>query len=282
MRELSGKVAVITGAASGLGRELALACAAERMRLVLADLPSAPMAETVALIERTGALAAADIATTACDVSKPEQVEALAAFAWSRFGGTQLLFNNAGVAVSGPVWSSTPEDWAWVLGVNLMGVVHGIRAFVPRMLAAGEAAHIVNTASAAGFLSVPGSSVYCASKHGVVTVSECLAHELALEKSARIGVTVLAPAFFRTGIIDAARNRPAGLAATNPGAAPYEAQMRHAVEHGRLSAADIARCAMDGVKEGRFYVFTHRPILPSVARRTREAVEGLPPTSPLS
>lgn len=279
MRELAGKVAVITGAAGGLGRELALLCAAERMRLVLADLEGSPIADTVSALERAGPLP--EIATTTCDVSKPADVEALAAFAWQRFGGAQLLFNNAGVAVSGPVWTTTPEDWTWVMGVNLMGVVHGIRAFVPRMLAAGAPAHIVNTASAAGFVSVPGSSVYCASKHGVVTVSECLVHELALER-AQIGVTVLAPAFFKTGIIDAARNRPSELSATNPLAAPYEAQMRKAVTSGRLSAADIAKSAMEAVKEGRFYVFTHAPILPTVTRRAREAVEGLAPTSPLS
>jgi NAD(P)-dependent dehydrogenase (short-subunit alcohol dehydrogenase family) len=249
------------------------------MRLVVADVAAAPLAETVSVLERAG-VAPIDVASVPCDVSRPADVEALAAGTWTRFGGAQLLFNNAGVATCGPVWTSTPEDWAWVLGVNLMGVVHGIRAFVPRMLESGLPAHIVNTASVAGFLSVPGSSVYCASKHAVVTVSECLAHELEIEK-APIGVSVIAPAYFNTGIVDSARNRPAELAATNTRSAPYEARLRRAVASGRLSAADIARLTLEAVKADRFYVYTHPAILPSVAQRAREVAEGLSPSNPM-
>ncbi|HNR22350.1 MAG TPA: SDR family NAD(P)-dependent oxidoreductase [Steroidobacteraceae bacterium] len=282
MRELTGRVAVVTGAASGIGRELALACAREGMRLVLADLDRAGLDATLALLPRAGgptSPAAAPLAVT-CDVSKPDSVERLAAASWDTFGDVHLLFNNAGVAVSGPVWAATIEDWQWSLGVNLMGVVHGIRSFVPRMLERGQEGHIVNTASVAGFISVPGSAVYCATKHAVVTLSECLLHDLALVKS-RLAVSVLAPAFVNTGIADSARNRPAELAATNPLAAPFEERMRRAICAGRLSAADIAQLTIEGVKADRFYIISHPAILPSIEARAREILEGRIPVSPM-
>lgn len=276
MRELAGKVAAITGAASGIGRELAYACARAGLRLVLADLDRAGLDATVA---RVPAPAAGCLAID-CDVSKPASVEQLAQRAYDAFGDVHLLFNNAGVAVCGPAWTATPEDWQWSIGVNLMGVVHGIRSFVPRMLARGQEGHVVNTASVAGFVSVPGSSVYCATKHAVVTLSECLQHDLALAKS-RLAVSVLAPAFVNTGIADSARHRPAELAATNPLAAPFEARVRKAIEAGRLTAADIARLALEGVREGRFYILTHPAILPAIDTRAREILGGRPPTNPM-
>ena len=279
MHELGGKVAVITGGASGFGRELALLCAGEGMRLVLADVDPRGLEATVALLPQVGDRGA-QVLCVACDVSNAEAVEALAEATYDRFGATHLLFNNAGVGVSGPIWAATLDDWEWVIGVNVMGVVYGIRSFVPRMLAAGEAGHIVNTASVAGFVSVPGSGVYCASKHAVVTISECLLHDLGIARS-RLGVSVLAPAFVSTGIADAARNRPASLAATNPLAKPYEDRVRKAVQSGRLSAADVARFTLEGVKADRFYLFTHPGILPSIAARGREIVEGLPPGNPM-
>lgn len=282
MRELTGKVAVVTGAASGIGRELAFACAREGMRLVLADLDRAGLDTTIARLPPAGTAAspAAAPLAVACDVSKPNSVEQLATFAFDACGDVHLLFNNAGVAVSGPVWAATIEDWQWSLGVNLMGVVHGLRSFVPRMLERAQDGHIVNTASVAGFISVPGSAVYCATKHAVVTVSECLLHDLALAKS-RIAVSVLAPAFVDTGIADCARNRPAALAATNPLAAPFEARMRRATRSGRLTAADVARLTIEGVKEDRFYILTHPAILPSIDTRAREILGGRLPTSPM-
>lgn len=270
-----GGVAVITGAGSGFGRELALLCAAEGMRLSLADIDEEGLAETAGMLE------GGEVITQRCDVSRAEEVNALAEATYARFGGAHLLFNNAGVAAGGPTWTTTTDDWQWVLGVNLMGVVHGIQAFVPRMLESGEPAHIVNTASLAGLTSVPGSSVYCVSKHGVVTLSECLHHELKMQE-APIGVSVLCPAFVKTGIGDSARNRPKDFAASNPLAAPYEDFVRKAIEAGRLSAADIARITMEAIKAGRFYIITHRSSMISIEQRLRDIVEEAIPTNPMS
>ena len=269
--DLKGKVAVVTGAGSGIGRELALACARHGMKVVLADVDEPGMAETTALLGPAGSLA------VRCDVSKADQVESLAVKAHEKFGAVHLLFNNAGVACSGPIWTTTLEDWQWTLGVNLMGVVHGIRSFVPRMLEQGGPAHVVNTASAAGLLSVPGSSVYCVSKHGVVTMSECLKHELQRAKAA-IGVSVLCPAFVPTRIVDAERNRPAELAAANPLGAPYRQMVRKAVESGRISAAEVAAMTLDAVTHGRFYVLPHGKIRNHVETRMQDIVQDRQPT----
>ncbi|MEN8663547.1 MAG: SDR family NAD(P)-dependent oxidoreductase [Polycyclovorans sp.] len=275
MKDLKNKVAVITGAGSGFGRELALLCAAEGMRLALADIDEAGL-------EGTQALLPADTETlrVRCDVSKAESVQALADRTYERFGAAHLLFNNAGVAVAGPTWTTTSDEWQWVLGVNLMGVVHGVQAFVPRMLEQKDACHVVNTASVAGLLSVPASSVYCVSKHGVVTLSECLHHELRAANAA-IGVSVLCPAYVNTGIADSDRHRPAALAASNPLSAPYEARVRKAVRSGKLSAADVARMTMDAVKADRFYILTHPAIKPAIEARMRDILDERTPTNPM-
>jgi len=273
MRDLAGKVAVVTGAGSGIGRELAIACAREGAGVVLADVDEPGMRDSAAAIASRGRATL----EVRCDVSRPEEVEHLAARAYERFGAVHLLFNNAGVAVAGPTWTSTVEDWTWILGINVMGVVHGIRAFVPRMLARKDECHIVNTASVAGFLSIPGSGAYCVSKHAVVTLSECLHHELRLEK-ASIGVSVLAPAFVPTGIFDSARNRPRELAATNPLARPYEEAGRKAVLAGKLSAAEVAAITLAAVKSGRFYIFPHTKIKASIEARSRDILEERDPT----
>ena len=271
MKALAGKVAVVTGGGSGIGRELALACAREGMRVVLADVDVPGMAQTTQLLGATQSI------SVPCDVSRAEQVEALAAKTWERFGAAHLLFNNAGVAVCGPAWTTTAEEWQWVLGVNLMGVAHGVRAFVPRMLEQGDECHVVNTASAAGLISVAGSSVYCVSKHAVVTLSECLAHELARE-DARIGVSVLCPAFVPTAIHDSARNRPPELATDNPLGAPYSMQVKKAVESGRLSAAEVAATTLEAVKAGTFYVIPHQKIKALVELRMQDILAQRAPT----
>ena len=273
MRELKGRTAVVTGAGSGIGRELALACAREGMGVMLADIDDAGMRETGAAIEALGVR----VESIRCDVSNPLEVEALAARAWERFGAVHLLFNNAGVAVAGPAWTATLEDWKWTLGINLMGVVHGVRSFVPRMLAQGGECHVVNTASVAGLVDIPGSAVYCVSKHGVVALSECLHHDLRVAK-ANVGVSVLCPAYVNTGIGDSARNRPSELAATNPLAAPYEAAVRQALLHGKISATDVARATIEAVKAGRFYILTHEKIKGAIEARMRDILEDRTPT----
>jgi NAD(P)-dependent dehydrogenase (short-subunit alcohol dehydrogenase family) len=272
-RNFAGRVAVITGAGSGIGRALALAAASRGMRLGLLDVDMNGLEET------RGLLAARDAQPLVrrCDVSKADDVQAAADAVFAEFGNVHLLFNNAGVAVGGYSWLATADDWQWSLGVNLMGVANGIRSFVPRMIAAGEEGRVVNTASVAGFLSVPGSSVYCATKHAVVTLSECLRHELAIE-GARIGVSVLCPAFAPTGIADAERNRPAGLGAKNPSAGLFDTRLRKAVESGRLTADDIARITFVGIEAGRFYILTHPKIKAAIATRMEDILEERTPT----
>jgi len=271
MKDLKGKVAVVTGAASGIGRELALACAAEGARLAIADVDEKGLAETARLLPP-----GCESIQVRCDVSKALDLEALAQRTYERFGAANVVFNNAGVAVAGPVWSAPLDEWKWVLDVNLMGVVHGIHAFVPRMLAAKTDGHVVNTASVAGLLSVPGSGVYCASKHAVVSLSECLHHDLRMAGS-NIGVSVLCPAWVATGIADSERNRPAELAGRNPLAGPYEENVRKAVASGKLSAAQVARITVDAVKANRFYVLPHQRIKASIEQRMRDILDEREP-----
>ena len=275
MKELKGKVAVITGAGSGFGRELAILCAREGMHLALADLQEAGLQGTEALLP-----AGTQVLKVKCDVSKPAAVEALAVQTYERFGAAHLLFNNAGVAGAGPTWTATLEDWKWMIDVNIMGVVHGIRSFVPRMLKQGDECHVVNTASVAGLISVPGSAVYCVTKHSVVTLSECLHHDLQLAK-AKIGVSVLTPAFVNTGIGDSSKTRPAELANANPLGAPFEERVKHALRSGKLSAADVAKQTMDVVKAGGFYVITHKKIKGAIEMRMRDILDERVPSSPM-
>ncbi|HSS26685.1 MAG TPA: SDR family NAD(P)-dependent oxidoreductase [Usitatibacter sp.] len=273
MRELKGKTAVVTGAGSGIGRELAVACAGEGMSLALADIDEKGMQETSLEIAKLGGRSE----SFRCDVSKAADVDLLAAHAWDRFGAVHLVFNNAGVAVGGPAWTATLEDWQWTLGINLMGVVHGVRSFIPRMLVQGGECHMVNTASVAGLVDIAGSAVYCVSKHGVVALSECLFQDLRVAKSS-IGVSVLCPAFVNTGIGESDRNRPADLAATNPLGAPYREAVREALKHGRLSAADVAREALEAVKAKRFYILTHGKIKGAIEARMHDILEERSPT----
>lgn len=280
MKDFAGRTAVITGAASGFGREFARCAHALGMRLVLADVDEAALTQFVA--ELGGEPRVVGVRT---DVSDAAQVERLAECAQGTFGPVHLLFNNAGVGAGGYVWESPESDWQWVLGVNLMGVVHGLRHFVPAMLAssrAGEPAHIVNTASVAGWLSAPLMGVYNVSKHAVVTLTETLFHDLRLADS-NVGVTLLNPAYVATGISRSDRNRPAELSASSAPTASQraaQAQIARAVESSRLSAAQVAQMTFEAIRADRFYVFTHPQILPAVSNRVRHAVEGLPPADP--
>jgi NAD(P)-dependent dehydrogenase (short-subunit alcohol dehydrogenase family) len=256
------RVAVVTGAGSGIGRALALACARANMTVVGADVELPALQETEDMLRGLGATCRMH----ACDVTDAGAVEKLAAACAQEFGGTDWLFNNAGVAKLGPVWAATEEDWHWTLGVNLLGVANGLRAFVPRMLARGTPAHIVNTASAAGLVSVAGSGVYCASKHAVVALSECLAHDLAAIGSS-IGVSVLCPSLLPSRINEAARNRPQALAQTVPEAEGYRERVRAGMAASPITAEDAAHETLRAIADGRFYVIPHRQSGASVQRR---------------
>ena len=271
MQDLKGKVAVITGGGSGLGRELALCCAARGMKLLLGDVDEAGMLETLRLVEERAP--GTESTTMRLDVSRLEQVQAFAELCKTRFGTAHLLFNNAGVSVNGPIWENTQADWDWVLGVNLYGVVWGIKTFTPMMLAQGEG-HIVNVASAAGWLNGPSAGIYNVSKCSVVAMSETLALDLRDAGSEKIGVSVLCPAFFPTGIADSQRNRPADKADTierNEIAEKRAQALKYAVEHGRIPASDVAEMTLKAVEDDQFYIFPHRKIKQLIAMRAAAA-----------
>jgi NAD(P)-dependent dehydrogenase (short-subunit alcohol dehydrogenase family) len=274
------QVAVITGAASGFGREFAFKGASLGMKLVLADVDACALAATVDTLRSHGA----QVIGVPADVSDASQVDALARAALDAFGGVHLLFNNAGVGAGGFVWESSANDWQWVFGVNVMGVANGLRAFVPIMLKQNAPAHIVNTASVAGLLAAPAMGVYNASKHAVVAITETLVHDLRLA-GASIGVSLLCPAFVPTGIANAERARPASLANDTLATASQKLaarQLTRAVESGRLSARDVAELAFEAIRDERFYVITHPNIMPSVHMRLDDIAQLRSPRDPMS
>lgn len=277
MKDLRGRTAVITGAASGLGREFARRAHAEGMQLVLADVEVEPLNALVAELGADGCKVLGEVV----DVSRGDEVARLAERAYAEFGDVALLFNNAGVGSGGYVWENSEADWTWVLGVNLHGVVHGIRQFVPRMLASGRPAHVINTASVAGLLCAPVMGVYNVSKHAVVALTETLYHDLKMA-GASIGVSLLCPAFVPTGIALSHRNRPSELRGVAPTASQKLAHQAivKAVDSGRLTAADVARITFEAIAEKRFYVFTHPQILPSVQIRFDDIIGQRQPTDP--
>ena len=281
MRDVAGRTAVITGAGSGLGLEMARRAHALGMRLVLADVEPAPLARIVDEVHAAGGFALGEVV----DVADDAQVARLADRAFAETGDVGLLVNNAGVGGGGYVWETGEKEWRWVLGVNVMGVVHGLRHFVPRMLEAearGVGSHVVNTASIAGWLSTPMFGVYNVSKHAVVALTETLFHDLRMAGS-RIGVTLLSPAFVPTGIARSARNRPADLADAAPptsSQARAQAAVEKAVAGGKVGAVDVARMTFEAVQDDRFYVFTHPQILPAVRARHEAALSGGQPADP--
>ena len=277
MQDFSGKVAVITGGAEGIGRAIAERAAKAGMKLVLADIDEPRLEAALADFESRG-VEAIGLKT---DVSKEAQIEALAALAFERFGNVHLLVNNAGVGHNRPVWETTQADWDWVMGVNLYGVINGLRAFIPTMLAKGEAGHIVNTASMAGLLSQPGLAIYNASKHAVVTVSEGLHHDLTLRK-AKLGVSVLCPAWVKTRIHQSERNRPAGddtapIDTLDPVASKVGQAVMNAVENG-LPVAEVADCVFDAIAARRFYILTHPAYKGAVKVRMEDILADRAPT----
>lgn len=260
MKIFQGKVAVITGAASGIGRALAERCAQEGMKVVLADI------EEQALLQVSRELTAQGAQTLALptDVSQAGEVETLARKAFETYSEVHLLFNNAGVGAGKTAWESSLADWQWVLGVNLWGVIHGIHYFVPRMLEQQAESHIVNTSSVAGLTAGPGLSVYMASKHAVVSLSETLYHELTL-RGASLKASVLCPGFVNTRIQDSERNRPASL--QNPpeenhpeekNISPQEeagARLLQQAIQGGMSPRQVADDVFGAIREERFYIY---------------------------
>jgi NAD(P)-dependent dehydrogenase (short-subunit alcohol dehydrogenase family) len=274
MTELKGKVAAVTGAASGLGRAMALAFAGEGMDLALADVDEKGLQEVLQAVKAKGAGGF----TMKIDVSKQAEVDAFAA----RARKIHVVCNNAGVSPLGAAWENSLDDWQWILGVNLWGVIHGVRAFVPRLIEQNEG-HVVNTASVAGLISPPGSGAYNVTKHAVVALSETLHHDLR-SRGSGVGVSVLCPAYVPTGIADSERSRPrefrSGVKSKETLA--KEAMLKKAVASGRLSANDVAQAVVAAVKQNRFYILTHPRIKGAIRARMEDILEERAPRDPLA
>ena len=280
MKNYQGKVAVITGAGSGFGLEVARVAARRGMKLVLVDV------QDDALQKAAAEFAGHELLVRRVDVAKAESMEALAAAVQERFGAPHFVFNNAGVGSGGLIWENSLADWEWVLGVNLMGVVHGVRLFTPMMLAAAEAdpaweGHIVNTASMAGMVNPPNMGVYNVSKHAVVSLSETLYQDLSLV-SDQLHCSVLCPYFVPTGISQSHRNRPGEFAAGKPTKSQLisQASIDKAVTSGKVSAADVAAMVFEAMDQQRFYIFSHPQALVSVQTRLEDVMQLRNPTDP--
>jgi len=261
MDELEGKVAVITGGASGIGLATARALAAEGMKLVLADIEKDPLDRVVAEFVATGHEAIG----VQTDVGDRAQVESLAQHTWERFGGAHVLFNNAGVALSGLIQDMTHADWEWLMRVNLWGVIHGVESFVPRMIEQGEGGHIVSTASFAGLVPNSGLGVYCVTKYGVVGLSECLYRDVSAHN---IGVSVLCPMQVGTNIGTSERNRPQELGGTGASRPAVDEDVPNASLAGRtLPVDEVAALVVKGIKENRLYILPHEESRGFIRRR---------------
>lgn len=280
MKVLEGRVAVVTGAASGIGLAMARRFAADGMKLVLADIEEAPLARALAEIRGAGAMAISH----RVDVMAEDQVNSLADAAFARFGAVHVLCNNAGVAAPAlrtRAWESTLADWQWILNVNLMGVLYGVRAFVPRMLAGGDEGHIVNTASVAGLLT--GANPYHVSKHGVSCLTEGLYKDLKIMGS-RVSASVLCPGLIRTGILDAERNRPStfgpptDIGAQSGDVQRWAAAFRNSLEGG-YEPAQVADAVAEAIMADRYYVIPAQPFLQDLIRtRMQDIIEQRNPT----
>jgi NAD(P)-dependent dehydrogenase (short-subunit alcohol dehydrogenase family) len=272
--ELEGKVAVITGAASGIGFGLAAQAASRGMKLVLADIEEAALRDARIRLAERGASALA----VATDVRVADEVEALAEAAFDEFGAVDLLCNNAGVnlTVARPIWEFSPGDWEWVIGVNMWGVIHGLRAFLPRMMQQSTQSHILNTASSAGLISGPGLAVYKLTKHAVVSLSETLFHDLK-GVGARVGVSVFCPGVVKTGIREASRNRPAALGIEPPRSADQEAVEKMLRESPGISGPEAGEIALRSLESGLFYIFTDPGAVESARQRLTGIEAGVPP-----
>jgi NAD(P)-dependent dehydrogenase (short-subunit alcohol dehydrogenase family) len=269
MQDFQGKIAVVTGGASGIGLAMAERFAKEGCKLVIADIEAGALERAVASLRAGGA----DAIGVQTDVSKRPSVENLLVRTLEAHGRVNIVCNNAGVFVVGNSWQITAGEWEWIVGVNLWGVIHGVSVFVPQMLAQGDECHIVNTASVAGLMSVPMTSAYHVTKHGVVTLSESLSQELAQQK-AKLGVSVLCPAFVSTNLHEADRNRPTEF----KDASPMPAQMQAAIKQGVTALVTggkppsvIAEAVLRAIRADQLYVLTH----PEVAATVRARMERL-------
>jgi NAD(P)-dependent dehydrogenase (short-subunit alcohol dehydrogenase family) len=282
--DFKGKTAVLTGAGSGFGLECARIGAKLGMNLVLADVQQDALDAATSEMQTLGA----QVLPFKLDVSNASQMEAMGAAVLARFGAPHLVFNNAGVGSGGLIWENSVKDWEWVLGVNVMGVAHGVRVFTPMMLEAAKQdaawqGHIVNTASMAGLLNAPNMGVYNVSKHAVVALSETLYQDLSLVTD-QIGASVLCPFFVATGISQSHRNRPAELRGSKPTKSQLigQAMSVKAVGSGKVSAADVAQLVFDAVAANQFYIYSHPKAIKSVQTRLEDIVQTRNPTDPFA
>lgn len=274
MDDLKGKVAVITGAGNGIGRAIALAAAKQGMRVVLADIDGERVEKVAEELTGLGA----DVHAVVVDVADVVSVGALADVAYAQFGSVSLLVNNAGIAYLNSAWETPLEVWRRMMAVNFDGVVYGVRAFVPRMLAAGQAGHIVNVASAAGLVTSPGLAAYCASKFAVVGLSEALHHDLRVRET-KIGVSVVCPSWVKTAITAGAVGDASegDVDAVDGVAKAARAAITEAVRTG-IPADEVANQTFDAIRAGRFYVLTHPMTLTGVRIRADDVLGARPPT----
>lgn len=282
--DFQGKTAVLTGAGSGFGLECARIGARLGMNLVLVDVQPDALDKAQAELEAAGA----QVLARKVDVSSAEQMEDLAQAVQQRFGAPHFVFNNAGVGSGGLIWENSVKDWEWVLGVNVWGVIHGVRLFTPMMLAAAKAdpayrGHIVNTASMAGLLTPPNMGIYNVSKHAVVSLSETLYQDLKLVTD-QVGASVLCPYFVPTGISQSHRNKPAGLADEKPTQSQLigQAMSDKAVSSGKVTAAEVAQRVFDAIAADQFYIYSHVNALGPVRARMEGIVGQRNPADPFA
>jgi NAD(P)-dependent dehydrogenase (short-subunit alcohol dehydrogenase family) len=280
----NGKTALLTGAGSGFGLECARIAAGLGMHIVMADVQQDALDKAAAEIAGMGV----QVLARRVDVSKAEEMQALADAVKARFGAPHFVFNNAGVGAGGLVWENTLADWEWVLGVNVWGVVHGVRLFTPMMLEAAKAdpsfqGHIVNTASMAGLLTAPNMGIYNVSKHAVVALTETLYQDLKLVTD-QISASVLCPYFVPTGITQSQRNRPSSLPEGKPTQSQLigQAMSDKAVSSGKVSAAQVAQFVFDAMVQDQFYVYSHPQALGNVQSRMEAIVQQHNPPDPFS
>jgi NAD(P)-dependent dehydrogenase (short-subunit alcohol dehydrogenase family) len=284
LTDFKGKTAVLTGAASGFGLECARIGARLGMNLVLVDVQQDALDKAAAEVQASGAA----VLALRVDVSKAAEMEALGRAVRQRFGAPHFVFNNAGVGAGGLIWENTTQDWEWVIGVNLMGVAHGIRVFTPMMLEAAAKdpsyqGHIVNTASMAGLLNAPNMGIYGASKHAVVSMSETLYQDLSLVTQ-QVGASVLCPFFVPTGITQSHRNRPTDMAAAKPTRSQLigQAMSDKAVGSGKVTAAEVAQMVFDAIAANQFYIYSHPKAIASVQTRMEDIMLARNPTDPFA